>query len=231
MIARSAFSLGLVLAVASSARADGLPDPAPPSLIEEHLAKARDYMAAKDFAHTREELLVAYRMEPRPELLFALGQVEFNLGHFADALEYYQRFAATNPAPDQAALAQQAIGAARIELDRPKPVALVPPPPPHRELDVVDRTLAGFGGLAIVAGAGLIAYGHHLAENRTGTLHDYDLRIKHARITEWAGGAAVGAGAIAFAIAMIRWRVDLFETTLEAHPTEGGAVFTLEHPL
>jgi tetratricopeptide (TPR) repeat protein len=200
-------------------------------LIEEQLAKARDFMAARDFAHTREELIVAYRIEPRPELLFALGQVEFNLGHFKDALDYYQRFAATNPASEQAALAQQAIGAARIELGRPKPSAPAPAPLPHRDFDVLDRSLAGFGGLAIVTGVGLIVYGHHLAGNRSGTLHDYDLRINHAHISEWSGGAALGAGTIAVAIALIRWRVHLFETTVEIHPTGDGVAITLERPL
>lgn len=225
MTVRSALSLVLVLAAARGAHADD------PSLIDDHLAKARDFMAAHDFVHTRDELAVAYQLEPRPELLFALGQVEFNLGHFQAAVDYYQRFAATNPAPDQAALAQQAIGAARIELARPKPVAPAPPPPPHRELDVLDRSLAGFGGLAIVVGAASILYGQHVAENRDGTLHDYDLRIKHATIAEWSGGAALGAGTIAVAIALIRWRVHLVETTIAVHPAQGGLAITLERPL
>ena len=108
---RSALCLAVLLAVAGAARADEPPppgpavEPPPPSQVDVHLAKARDFMAARDFVHTRDELMVAYRLEPRAELLFALGQVEFNLGHYQDALDYYQRFAATNPTADQATLA------------------------------------------------------------------------------------------------------------------------------
>jgi tetratricopeptide (TPR) repeat protein len=243
---RSALCLAVLLAAAGAARADEPPppgpavEPPPPSQADVHLAKARDFMAARDFARTRDELLVAYRLEPRAELLFALGQVEFNLGHYQDALDYYQRFAATNPTADQAALAQQAIGAARFELERAAPVApppplpLPPPPPPPlrvHDFDVLDRGVAAVGGLAIVAGAASLVYGHHLAEVRTGTLHDYDLRIKHAQIAEWSGRAALGAGTIAVAIALIRWRIHLVETTLEVHPIEGGVSITLARPL
>jgi tetratricopeptide (TPR) repeat protein len=232
---RTALSLALVLAAARLVRAEGPPPVTPatplPAPIEAHLAKARDFMAAHDFIHTRDELLLAYRIEPRAELLFALGQVEFNLGHYQEAVDYYQRFAAMNPAPDQAALAQQAIGAARIELHRPPPIAPRPAPPLHRELDAVDRTLVVAGGLASVAGAGLFGYGHHLAEDRAGTLHDYDLRIKHAHIAEWSGGAALGAGTLAIAVALLRWRVHLVETTIAVHATDGGVALTLEHAL
>ena len=188
-------------------------------------------MAAHDFVHTRDELLIAYRIEPRTELLFALGQVEFNLGHYQEAVDYYQRFAAMNPAPDQAALAQQAIGAARIELHRPVPAVPRPAPALHRDFDALDRTLVVVGGLAIVAGAGLFGYGRHLAEDREGTLHDYDLRIKHAHIAEWSGGVALGAGTLAVAVALLRWRMHLVETTVAVHATDGGVALTLEHPL
>ncbi len=227
MTARSALGLALVLAAAHSVRAEA----PPPTLIEEHLAKARDFMATRDFVHTRDELLLAYRIEPRAELLFALGQVEFNLGHYQEAVDYYERFAAMNPAPDQAALAQQAIGAARIELHRPTPVAPLPVPPPHRELDALDRTLVVVGGLAVVAGGSLFGYGRHLAEDRQGTLHDYDLRIKHAHIAEWSGGAALATGTLAVAVALLRWRVHLVETVVAVHATDGGVAITLEHAL
>jgi hypothetical protein len=64
--------------------------------------------------------------------LFALGQVELNLGHFAKAIDYYERFIASEPGAEQTALAQQAIGAARAKLAEKPPVVAPPRPPPHR---------------------------------------------------------------------------------------------------
>ena len=60
------------------------PQPAAPGTVDEHLAKVRELYDKGDFAHARDELVAAYQLEPRPALLFALGQVELNLGHFAE---------------------------------------------------------------------------------------------------------------------------------------------------
>jgi len=31
--------------------------------------------------------------------------------------------------------------------------------------------------------------------------------------------------------AILRWRLNLVDTTVEVHPTSGGVAFSLEHPL
>ena len=166
---------------------------------------------------------------PRPELLFALGQLEFNLHHYQAAIDYYERFEATQPTAEQAALAEQAIGAARAELSRPPPAPPRPPaPPPHRQWDGVDTALAAFGGLAIAAGGGLLFEAVHLSNNASGTLADYDHRLDTARHVRLAAGISAGAGVAAIGVALLRWRFHFVESVeIQASPT--GAVVTLEH--
>jgi len=212
--------LAVVLAWAVPARADD-PTPAPAQSPElaAHLDKVRQLYAAGDFVHAREELLAAYQLQPVPDLLFALGQVEFNLHHYRAAIEYYERFTATNPTPEQVALAQQAIGAARIELARPKPPP--PPPPLHREWDGVDTSFVVGAGVLGAAGGALMYYAHHIAQDRSGTLDQYDSRIHHARIAQWSAVGCFAAGAAAAATAVLRYRFHMVDT-LEVQPVDGG---------
>jgi tetratricopeptide (TPR) repeat protein len=192
--------------------------------VDEHLAKVRELYDKGDFVHARDELLAAYQLDARPELLFALGQVELNLGHFEKAIDYYQQFIATNPGSDQAALAQQAIGAARARLTEKPPVVAPPPPPPHRAWDIEDTGIAALGGTTLLVGAGLFAYGHHLAIDRSGTLSEYNDRLSQATLTQWIGAGCVAAGAIAIGGAILRWRLHLVETEIQpiAAPKTAG---------
>jgi tetratricopeptide (TPR) repeat protein len=228
-----AIGLALLLS-AASVRAQ--PDePAPPAApaedpaFAEHLATAQKFYEAGDFIHARVELLVAYKIKPASDVLFALGQVEFNLKHYAKAIEYYEQFSSTNLDPERQALAQQAIGAARIELSRPAPKP--PLPPPHREWDGTDTGLVVTSGVLGAAGGGLLYYAHHLSQDRTGALHDYDNRIQHARIVQWAAAGSFAAGTAVLGAALLRWRFHMVETKVEVHPTAGGVAFSLEHPL
>ena len=222
--------LAVVLAWATPARAD---DPTPavqsPELAA-HLDKVRQLYAAGDFVHAREELLAAYALQPVPDLLFALGQVEFHLHHYQAAIDYYERFTATNPTSEQVALAQQAIGAARIELARPAPPP--PPAPPHRLWDGADTLLVTGGGMAIVTGASLLYYAHHLAQERTGTLHVYDSRVHHARIAQWTAAGCFAAGAAALATGLLRYRYHMVEGfTVQPLDADRGIALAWEHPL
>lgn len=190
---------------------------------DDHLARVRALYDRRDFAHARDELLAAYRLEPRPELLFALGQVELNIGHFAQAIDYYERFIATNPGADQVALAQQAIGAARARLAEQPAVVGPPRPPPHPVWDVEDSGLAALGGATALVGAGLVVYGYRTGNDRSGTLSEYDDRLSQASVTQWIGAGCVAAGALAIGGAVLRWRLHLVDTELRAVATPRAA--------
>jgi len=191
-----------------------LATPAAAQTADDHLARVRTLYDQGDFIHARDELLAAYQLEPRPELLFALGQVELNLGHFAPAITYYEQFIATNPAADQIALAQQAIGAARARLGEKPPVAPPPRPPPHRAWDRVDTTIAALGGATLATGVGFVLYGDHLGDDHTGSLAAYQRRVSHAERAQWIGAASVAAGALAIGAAVLRWRLHLIDGEL-----------------
>jgi tetratricopeptide (TPR) repeat protein len=191
--------------------------------VEDHLARVRQLYDKGDFARARDELLAAYQLEPRPDLLFALGQVELNIGHYEKAIDYYERFIATDPAPDQVALAQQAIGAARARRAEKAPVA----PPPHRKWDTEDTVIAALGGTTLLVGVGLFVYGHRLAGDRSGTLSDYNDRLSQAELTQWIGAGCVAAGALAVGAALLRWRLHLVDSEVQpiAAPRTAGLVW------
>jgi tetratricopeptide (TPR) repeat protein len=195
-----------------------------PETVDQHLARVRELYDTGDFTHARDELLAAYQLEARPELLFALGQVELNLGHFQKAIEYYEQFLASGPAADQVALAQQAIGAARARLAEKPPVVVPPRPPPHRAWDGIDTGITVLGATALGIGAGLFAYGRQLAGDRSGTLSAYNHRLSQAAITEWVGVGGAAAGVLAIAGALVRWRVHLIDGELQpiAAPRTAG---------
>jgi tetratricopeptide (TPR) repeat protein len=194
-----------VLLVATRAGAD---------TVEQHLAKVRQLYDKGDFVHARDELLEAYRHEPRPDLLFALGQVELNIGHYQKAIDYYEQFIATDPGAEQVALAQQAIGAARTRLAEKPPVIAPPRPPPHRQWDTEDTGIAALGGATFLVGVGLFIYGRRLSGDASGTLSEYNDRLSQAQLTQWIGVGCTAAGALAVGAAVLRWRLHLVESNL-----------------
>jgi tetratricopeptide (TPR) repeat protein len=194
---------------------------------DEHLARGRELYDRGEFAAARDELLAAYQLEPRPELLFALGQVELNTGRFAQAIDYYERFIATEPGADQVALAQQAIGAARARIAE-KPAPAPPPrPPPHRRWDTTDTALAAIGGATIAIGGGLVIYGLDLAGDHGGTLSAYNDRVSRATLAQWTGAGCLAAGALAIGGALLRWRLHLVDSEIQpvASPKAAGVAW------
>jgi tetratricopeptide (TPR) repeat protein len=200
--------LALVLATAHVARADDEPSGPRRPFIEE-LRKAYE---RGDYPEARRILLDMYNLDPQPQLLFALGQVELNLKNYEAAIRYYEKFLGSDPPADQAALAQQAIGAARIKLAQPEQQPPPPPPPevkyhPPRQWHLEDTGLVALGGLAVGVGTGLLVYSHKLGNDHDGTLSQFDERLQQARTMKWTGIGVASAGALVIGVTILRWRL------------------------
>jgi tetratricopeptide (TPR) repeat protein len=208
----------VVAAVIAAAPTPTHAECARPCLVD----RARDKLAHGDAVGARTELQAAYRLDPAPELLFALGQVELKLGNYAAAIDYYERFIAANPGDEQVALAQQAIGAARMELARPVEPTPVPPRVGHR-WSTENTGLIVLGGASIVVGAGLLWGAQRLGNDRSGSLAAYDDRLDQARALRLTGAGVATVGVLAIGAAFVRWRLATFEVRAEP-VTGGGAV-------
>ncbi len=190
------------------------------------LARAREHFGRGEYAEAKVLLESAYELSHRPDLLFALGQAAFNLEHFTEAIDYYTRFLATEPDRDRAALAQQAIGAARARIAAPTPV-----PVPVRAETLIERHrwmpeytgLVVLGGVALGLGATLLYHGHGLGEDESGTFADYESRLQRSRSEQITGVACGIGGAVAIGAALIVWRVRT-ETTVVAPSVSEHAV-------
>jgi tetratricopeptide (TPR) repeat protein len=221
-VRRLSFAIAITL-IATSARAD---EPEG-KIYEPPIGEIRALFAKGDYEGARKKVLEAYAIVPRPELLFVLGQVEFNLRHWQAAIDAYEKFIASEPPEDQVALAQQAIGAARIEMQR---AAERPPPPPppkprRREWFTSDTIIVASGGGAVALGAALFVYGRHLGNDRAGSLSDYDRRTDRAQITQWTGGGLAIAGVVAAGVAVVRWRLRPDDGEVVVTPTSATVSF------
>ncbi|MEO8699926.1 MAG: tetratricopeptide repeat protein [Kofleriaceae bacterium] len=211
----------LIALAASTARAE--PDACD---FDCKIVAIRAQLERGEAAAARDALLALHADTARPELLFALGQVELQLGHYEAAIRYYEQFIASEPGEDQIALAQQAIGAARMKITLPPPQKPPPPPPivPRvfaRRWDLPDTVLVAVGGAAIVTAGALLYNANTVGNDTSGTLAEYDARQDHAHTRRFAGIAAAAGGTIAIAIAFVRLGFD--QTEVSAAPTAGGA--------
>ena len=224
-LARGIASL-ILIGVASNALAE---QPGPPCAVECRVAKARELLEAGNATDARVELLAAYELEPQPALLFALGQVELKLGNYDAAIGYYDRFIATGPSEDQVALAQQALGAARMQLTAPR-VEPVPPAPRFEHRWNLENTgLVILGGAAIAMGSALLVSAHRRGNDRSGTLADYEHRLDLARTQRLTGIGVASAGASAIVVAIVRWRLDQTRLPeIRATAVPGGGTVSVE---
>ncbi|MBA3502766.1 MAG: tetratricopeptide repeat protein [Myxococcota bacterium] len=216
MISARARALIAAAVISAHAYADA---PTPPD--DAVMIKIRELYAKGDLPGVRRELLGAYETTQHPALLFAIGQVEFNLKNWQAAIEYYEKFIATDPPQEQVSLAQQGIGAARIEMqrerDRPPP-----PQPRRREWRRSDTITVAIGGGAVALGTAAFFYGRHLGNDHSGTLADYDARTDRARLFQWSGGALVAAGVITAGVTLVRWRLRPDDGSAEVSVTATG---------
>ena len=194
----------VVVALGATASAD-------PLTADDRKARASDAYDKHHYIGARLELLAAIAAEPRAEFWFALGQTDYNLSRYDDAIDAWKRFLDTKPPEDDAARAEQAIGAANAKLHLPLPVLPEPPPEYGRRWDALDTTLVVVGIAALGTGSAGVYHARTLGDDQTGTLHDYDRRLHTAREYQTAGFGIAAAGVVAIVGAVWRWRVHFEE--------------------
>jgi len=200
------------------------------------------------YAEALNELTIAYSLDPRPEMLYAIGQMHVQLGNCPQAILFYERFLSTKPDPVPAAAASEAIETCKNKADSipkadpqqpPPPKDPPPPPPPPPQVDqppawYTDKLGAVLvGGGVLLGGLGVATYisawlGIEDAENAT----DYE---SHADLVDSAhskrliavvlGGVGVGlAGAGVARYVMVR-RAGA-HATVGVAPARGGGLLT-----
>ena len=166
-----------------------------------HIDKATTFHGEGKFKEALEQLTLAYALDPKPELLYAIGQVHVQLGNCTQAISFYERFLSTKPAAGPTAAAKEAIQTCKnapppeVKPDpepevkpevKPDPVPVkdpepMPQQPPRNEeptsggkpwyKDVIGGALVGSG---IVAGVlGVVFY-----QQMNGKLDDAEDRNK-----------------------------------------------------
>lgn len=103
-----------------------------------HVVKASKAHKDGHFEEARVELEAAYALDPKPDLLYAIGQVYAKLGKCSEATTFYKRFVATQKDPQVAKVVDQAIAAckpASAPAANPSPPDSPPPPPATTVVD------------------------------------------------------------------------------------------------
>jgi hypothetical protein len=219
-----------------------------------HIAKATRAHKDGRYAEARVELQAAYALDPRPDLLYALGQVDAKLGNCRDAIVHFKRFAATQRDPRVARVVDQAIAActpapepapAPAAPDRAPSVAAAPPsaPPPIATPAAVQRSpwyrdtigdaLVASGAIAAVIG--LVEYRSALSDldaagdrGRTTTLARHDELVDGARQKRTMALVLTGAGGALIGAGIVRFvlRAEPAEVRVGVAPAHGGGVVT-----
>lgn len=229
--------LSVVLAPAA-ARAD------PGDEAKAHVAKATQAHKDRRYDDARVELEAAYALTPKPELLYALGQVNAKLGRCAEAAAYYHRFAASQSDPQVAKVVEQAIAActpatppaaAPAAPPAPEPAARSEPRPWYHD-KLGDGLVIGGVVLGVL---GILEYGAarsdlDAAEDHasTTTLARYHQLVDDAHGERMTAIVLVGSGSLLIAAGIARYvlhdRGRRTEVRVGAAPVRGGGLVTYQ---
>jgi tetratricopeptide (TPR) repeat protein len=96
-------------------------EPTREELAQRHVDAATVAHDAGRLADATTELTTAYALDPRPELLYAIGQVETKAGNCGLAIAYYNRYLATKPESPEAG--REAIATCKRTQPLSRPIA------------------------------------------------------------------------------------------------------------
>jgi len=137
------------VAIALASTSVALGDDAKAS-AQKHIDAATALHQQRRWKESLDELTLAYSLDPRPEILYAIGQLHVALGQCAEAITYYTRFIDTKPTPAREAMAKKAIAICETNPPPPEPgpdtapqsapvSALPPQPVSEPQAPVPDR--------------------------------------------------------------------------------------------
>jgi len=205
-----------------------------------HIEKATLAHKEGRFADALVELQAAYAIDPRPELLYAIGQVQVKLGRCGDAISSYELYLATNPSERSAGATHQAIETCRAQLAAapPPPPAGPPPsaaPPSSRarpwytdkvgDALVLGGAVAGVFGVVIYVGARSDLDSAEAAP----TLTRYDELVDRARTKRAASVVLIGGGVALIGAGIVHYLVHDRATEsrgVGVVPATGGGLVT-----
>jgi len=107
------------LAVVAALVLGGVAHAGPKQQAKAHIAKATKAHEAGKFELALTELQAAYKLDPQPELLYAIGQVYSKLGKCDEAEEHFKKFKAATKDPQVKKVVDEAIESCK-PFDEPK---------------------------------------------------------------------------------------------------------------
>lgn len=214
----------------------------PKDEAKKHIEKATEAHQAQKYDVALSELQAAYQLDPQPDLLYAIGQVQVKLNNCPDAIQSYQKFLDTKPAPEPAAAANEAIKTCQDELAKaqppppppPQPQPPPPPPPPQPEgtpfyKDVVGDALVGVGVAASVGGFVMYmsARGKLDDADKATTYMDHQSLVDAAHSRRTVAVILGGVGVAALGVGVWRYtQVHKQERAVALVPTTSGGMVT-----
>jgi tetratricopeptide (TPR) repeat protein len=194
-----AVAIAVVCALTAPARADETADA--------HLQDGLARYEAGDFAGAMDAFDAGYAVEPRPAFLFAAAQAARRSGDCRRAIDYYDRFLASDPSESQA----EAARAQRERCAEMLPAEAEPEPAtakgrPWYADPITDGAVVGSTILLLAGGAfALSANGAADDANAALTYDEHDAAAGRASQQRLWSAVALGGGAVLGAVAV--WRI------------------------
>ena len=210
----------------------------PQAESKEHIAKAMAAHKAGDFVTALSELETAYALDPVPDNLYAIGQVQAKLDRCGDAIATYEKLLATNPGDDYVGPVNEAIDACKAKLPPPPPpvpvapVAPPPPPPAPPPSTAFYKDILGDALVAVGVGSGVTGIVLYVGArgiiddaNRAPTYAEQQRLVDDAQKQRTYSIVFGAAGAAVLGVGIWRWLSVSSESTVVVTPTStGGAV-------